>query len=144
MRFRTTVSLLGFLLLLAANRVDAQGPQTPSREQGNAQTLRPDASFVLTPTQNIWVFLLLDTSNGRVWQLHFSLSDSSFSGRLPLNETPLARGTSARVGRFALQGTQNIFTFLLLDQIDGRVWQLQWSNDQDKRGIVGQISEVVP
>ena len=39
-------------------------------------------------------------------------------------------------GRFTLYPTQNIWTFILLDQIDGRILQVQWSIEQDKRFIL--------
>jgi len=87
--------------------------------------------------------LLLDSSTGRIWQVHFALSDSSFAGRLALNDEALAPPAAAHVGRFTLQETQNIFTFLLLDQDDGRVWQVQWSNDADQRGVMRQLSEPI-
>ena len=42
--------------------------------------------------------------------------------------------------RFKLYPTQNIYTFLLLDTINGRTWQVQWSLDNKAvRGIVGEI-----
>jgi len=84
--------------------------------------------------------LLLDSSTGRIWQVHFAVSDSSFAGRLTLNEEAFAPPEAAHVGRFTLQETQNVFTFLLLDQDDGRVWQVQWSNEKDQRGVLRQLS----
>jgi hypothetical protein len=105
---------------------------------------RSDVRFTLTPTQNIWTFLLLDSNNGRVWQVQYAVSDSAFTGRLSINEDVLAPRTSAHVGRFTLQETHSIFTFLLLDQDDGRVWQIQWSNDESQRGIVRVLSQTVP
>ena len=105
---------------------------------------RSDARFTLTPTENIWTFLLLDSSNGRVWQVHYAISEGAFAGRLAINEDALTPATSAHVGRFTLQETHNTFNFLLLDQGDGRVWQIQWSNDEKDRGIVRALSPTVP
>jgi hypothetical protein len=102
--------------------------------------MRPTSRFTLTPTQNVWTSLLLDSSTGRIWQIHFGVSDSAFAGRVPVNEEKLVPPASARHGRFVLQETQNIFTFLLLDQEDGRVWQVQWSNDEENRGIIRRLS----
>jgi hypothetical protein len=117
-------------------------PRTPDRVA--VAPRREDARFTLTPTQNVWTFLLLDSNTGRVWQLHYSLADSAFAGRLPINEAALAPPSSAHSGRFLLQETQNIFNFLLLDQDDGRVWQIQWSYDEEKRGIMAVLSKAVP
>jgi hypothetical protein len=116
----------------------------PGTERLKASPRRPDVRFTLTPTQNIWTFLLLDSTNGRVWQVQFAISEDASTGRLAINEDALTPATSAHVGRFTLQETQNIFNFLLLDQDDGRVWQLQWSNETGSRGIVRELSPTVP
>ena len=54
---------------------------------------------------------------------------------VPINYLPLASGTDAIPGRFNLYATQNMWTFILLDEVDGRTWQVQWSTD-GKEGIV--------
>lgn len=131
------------LLMALALAPHAALSQASSRERPNPAP-RPGSRFTMMPTQNNWVSLLLDSSNGRIWQVHFSVTDSTYAGRLALNEEALAPPASAHAGRFTLQETSNIFTFLLLDQDDGRVWQVQWSNDADKRGIVRVLSERVP
>ena len=38
--------------------------------------------------------------------------------------------------RFTLYSTQNMYTFILLDQLDGKTWQVQWSMDPKKRGVI--------
>jgi hypothetical protein len=137
--------LIGGALLVAllSARLPAQ-QGSPSTVATEGPTQRFDSRFKLFPTKNLWTFLLLDSNNGRVWQVHYSLTDTTFAGRLPLNESELAPPASAHLGRFALRETQNTFTFLLLDQDDGRVWQLQWSNDDEKRGIVRVLATALP
>jgi hypothetical protein len=130
-------------LLLLASAAHPTLAQTTQREHPAPAPIRPASRFTLTPTQNIWVSLLLDSSNGRIWQIHFSVSDSSFAGRLPISEEALVPATEAHAGRFTLQETSNIFTFLLLDHDDGRVWQVQWSNDESTRGVMRQLSQAV-
>ena len=39
-------------------------------------------------------------------------------------------------GRFTLYATSNMFNFSLLDQIDGRVWQVQWSTDGEGNMVI--------
>ena len=39
-------------------------------------------------------------------------------------------------GRFTLYPTQNMYTFILLDQLDGRTWQVQWSIEPENRFII--------
>ena len=38
--------------------------------------------------------------------------------------------------RFTLYPTQNMYTFILLDQLDGKTWQVQWSTEASNRGIM--------
>jgi len=134
-------TIVARILVLATAAFSSAASQAPSRAPAAAAADRPSARYTITLTQNIWTSLLLDSSTGRIWQVQFSVSDSAFAERLPLNEEALVPPAAGRVGRFVLQETQNIFTFLLLDQDDGRVWQVQWSNDVKKRGIVRQLSK---
>jgi len=100
----------------------------------------PDSShetFRLFQTRNIWTLLKLDTRTGFVWQVQWG--DNAVT--LPINlEVLVPKGTAAKPavmkeGRFTLCTTRNIYNFLLLDQTDGRVWDVQWSTDDKKRGI---------
>lgn len=51
---------------------------------------------------------------------------------IPLNYT----GGGKENGRFTLYPTNNIYNFILLDQIDGRMWQVQWSLKEKNRGLI--------
>ena len=95
----------------------------------------PDSNvnFRLFQTNNAWTFLKLDTRNGII--SHVQYSKDSNQMQYPLNNEPLAEGEDAIPGRFFLYPTENSFNFLLLDQIDGRVWQVQWNQNESKRGI---------
>lgn len=95
----------------------------------------PADVYELYPTKNIWNFIKLDTSNGRVFQIQFAMEDSKRMS-VPINLTPLVDGSGERPGRFTLYPTQNIHTFILLDKVDGRTWQVQWSTEVGNRGIV--------
>lgn len=44
----------------------------------------------------------------------------------------------AKVGRFKLYPTNNMFNFIMLDVINGKTWQVQWSTDPENR-IVKRI-----
>ena len=41
-----------------------------------------------------------------------------------------------RNGRFFLYPTTNIYNFILLDQIDGRSWQVQWNTEKSDRMVL--------
>jgi hypothetical protein len=53
--------------------------------------------------------------------------------RTPLNIENLA--ADGRIGRFTLYPTDNIWTFLMVDQDNGRLWQAQFSIADENRGI---------
>lgn len=95
----------------------------------------PDAriNYRLFQTNNRWTFLKLDTRTGEINHVQYSIDGNAMQYRL--NDTPLAEGIDAVPGRFSLYPTENTYNFILLDQIDGRVWQVQWNIDDDKRGV---------
>ena len=100
----------------------------------------PDATFQLFPTQNMWNFIKLNTQTGEMWQVQYAINDDDSRVSVTLNDIVLVGSTDKRVnGRFTLYPTENMYTFLLLDTIDGRVWQVQWSTKASNRGIVGRI-----
>jgi hypothetical protein len=91
--------------------------------------------YSLFPTQNRWTFIKLNTRNGQMWQVQYDVPGSN---RLEINLSlvPLVTKEEETNGRFTLYPTQNIYTFILLDQLDGRVWQVQWSTEAESRFIV--------
>jgi len=91
--------------------------------------------YKLYPTENMWTFIKLDTRNGRLWQVQYHTeSDKRFESILNTNSRVTPENESNE--RFALYPTQNSYNFILLDQIDGRIWQVQWSIDRDKRLVL--------
>jgi hypothetical protein len=94
-----------------------------------------DVRFRLFRTENVWNHLLLDSQTGRLWQIQFSQSADENRMRLPINEKVLA--TESKLGRFTLYPTNNIWTFLLVDQDSGSVWQANFTTDLERgsRGI---------
>ena len=96
----------------------------------------PQAPYRLFRTRNIWTFIELDTITGRMWQIQFSVQDGGSRGGTILNSRDLAVGREQIPGRFTLHPTSNMWTFILHDQIDGRTWQVQWSNEAVNRFVV--------
>ena len=114
--------------------------QNPTKQSSIIQQKSENAIYQLFPTQNIWTFIKLDTRNGKMWQVQFSFDDNK--GELVLNSLPLVSEGNETKGRFTLYPTENMYNFLLLDQIDGTVVQVQWSSDAKKRGIVSVIKPI--
>jgi hypothetical protein len=110
----------------------------PALAQDNVPepTQNPDATYRLFRTQNIYTLLKLDTRTGVVWQVQWGDEQHRFT--VPIHRTLLLpvgsaeHPTIAKPGRFTLNPTANIHTFLLLDQEDGRTWQIQWGGDGER------------
>ena len=124
--------LIVAIALVSIASACAQNTSTTTRDGKQTQVLVP--GYKLFPTTNMWIFLKLDTSKGLVKMVQYSMEEKN---RLeaPINYLPLASGEDAIPGRFNLYATQNMWTFILLDEVDGRTWQVQWSLD-GKEGIV--------
>ena len=124
-------SLFVFFLCLMSFASNAQ----TSTSNTKTTVASPDSNvnFRLYQTNNRWTFLKLDTRTGVI--MHVQYSTDSDAMQYELNSMPLAEGEDAKSGRFFLYPTENTFNFILLDQVDGRVWQVQWNIDKNKRGI---------
>ena len=112
--------------------------QNYSSESNTKSTVAsPDdnVNFRLFQTNNRWTFLKLDTRNGVITHVQYSTENRSEMIEYSPNSLPLVEEVDAKPGRFFLYPTENTYNFILLDQIDGRVWQVQWSIDADSRGI---------
>jgi hypothetical protein len=98
---------------------------------------RLDVRYRLFRTDNMWSYLLLDTSDGRLWHVTFTNDkDKGVQLKIPINDKALVAGTSAKNSRFTLYPTDNMWNFLLLDQDDGRVWQCQFTMEAANRFCV--------
>lgn len=91
--------------------------------------------YRLFPTQNMWTFIKLNTRNGKMWQVQYDIEGDNRFETL-LNFVPLVFKEKEVTGRFILYSTQNIYTFILLDQLDGKMWQVQWSIEAKNRLII--------
>ncbi len=115
-------------LILCFNNLYAQNViQEPSQST--------TAPYRLFKTNNIWTFLKLDTTTGKIWQIQFDVNGNN-RGSVVLNSQDLTNGKEKKPGRFTLYPTSNIFTFILVDQINGRTWQVQWSVEKENRLVI--------
>ena len=113
--------------------------QTVSTKQEIKENVRykikENVRYKLFATENIWTFLKLDTRSGKIWQVQYSVDDD-FRGEVELNNKALVSGDKADNGRFTLYPTKNMYNFILLDQINGKMWQVQWSIDEENRVVI--------
>lgn len=126
---KRTIPLLSTLLILLAFSACSNPTTEPQRQNNNVP------AFQLFPTTNMWTFLKLDTRNGQIWQVQYDIQGDDRM-EVILNDKALASDKEAENGRFTLYPTKNIYTFILLDQHDGRMWQAQWSIEADQRFII--------
>lgn len=110
--------------------------QTSTDLKVQQEVVFKNSVYQLFPTDNYWTFIKLDTRNGKMWQVHFTIEEDRIDGELILNSTPLVDEEKEVNGRFTLYPTENMYTFLLLDQIDGYVYRVQWSMEKKYRGVV--------
>ena len=116
-----------FLLVFAMTTILAEA-QTDVRQVRPEFSQSPNATYRLFPTNNMWIFIKLNTSDGRLWSLQYG-TKAGEQLAIPLSRIQRADEANKKNGRFTLYSTQNMYNFILLDQIDGKVWQVQWSTD---------------
>lgn len=89
-----------------------------------------DNRFKLFPT-DYSNFLLLDQINGKIWQVTWDirLEKNKIS---PINDSVLIEKQNIIENRFTLYPTLDSRYFLLLDKINGSIWQLNWSTNLKK------------
>ena len=93
-------------------------------------------TFKLYHTRNMWTFLELNTMTGQIWIVQWSM-DNEKQFKYTLDDKVRISKTDANVsGRFSLHATENIFNFILLDNINGKCWQVQWSFDENARFVI--------
>lgn len=96
-----------------------------------AETIK--GHYNLYSTSNMYMFLKLDTRSGEIWQVQWNTDPNNIIA-VVLSSEKLSN--DSKDGRFELFPTTNIYTFLLLDKIDGRTWQVQWSTEKENRLLI--------
>ncbi len=75
----------------------------------------------------MWTFLKLDTETGRIRHVQYGMEqEARFEYVLSELDLTALRGKKYVKGRYKLYPTQNRWTFLLLDTLDGDTFQVQW------------------
>ena len=104
-------------------------------------TVQENVVYKLFPTTNMWNFIKLDTRNGKMWQVQYSIkNEDGYRGEVVLNGSSLLPNGNGGNGRFTLIPTQNMYNFILLDQQSGNTWQEQWAFEEEQRLVI-PISE---
>ncbi|MGJ1435158.1 hypothetical protein [Sphingobacterium siyangense] len=120
-----------FLLLYIAKSF-AQNTSSPPIQISSTDST---VAYKLFPTQNMFTFIKLNTRNGQMWQVQWDTSSKNRSVST-LSHISLVDKDEEKNGRFFLYPTTNIFNFILLDQIDGRMWQVSWGREKDRKVLL--------
>ncbi|HLW13874.1 MAG TPA: hypothetical protein VKX30_00075 [Flavobacteriaceae bacterium] len=92
-------------------------------------------NYRLFATKNMYTFIKLNTRNGQMWQVQWSIKGSEYRYETTLSDISRVNEEEESNGRFFLYPTTNIYNFILLDQIDGRAWQVQWGDASERMVI---------
>ena len=125
---------LFFVSIFAFTTISAFAQSTSNTPIQNIST---DSTVVyrLFATRNMYTFIKLNTRNGQMWQVQWG-TESKYRFENTLSNISLVNKDEEQNGRFFLYPTTNIYQFILLDQIDGRVWQVQWSLEVTERTVI--------
>ena len=124
------------LILFVLVNINAKGQTIKENDLvriSNYQSPTP-AKFRLYPTTNRFTFLRLNTATGLIDIVQYSTSDAKNTMIYKLSQFPLV--LDGPVDRFTLYPTQNVWTFLLLDQTEGRTYQVQWNQKAEDRFVI--------
>lgn len=94
----------------------------------------PIPRYKLYKTQNIYTLIELDTATGALWQVQYGMNNSSSKMKVALDDSSLLFSWETPYpGRFELYPTENVYTFILVDQVEGYTYQVQWSTNPQQR-----------
>lgn len=124
--------LITLLFVLFATTSFAQ-----STSEAPRQNISTDSAVVyrLFATKNTYNFIKLNTRNGQMWQVQWG-TESKYRFETTLSDISRVEKEEEKNGRFFLYPTTNIYNFILLDQIDGRAWQVQWAMEEKDRMVL--------
>lgn len=125
---KTKYFALIITILLFAFSAQGQEKQSTTIQQ---KQISENAIYQLFPTPNMYTFIKLDTRNGKMWQVQWG-TDVKYRFESILSDISRVNYDEEKNGRFLLYSTTNTYNLILLDQIDGRTWQVQWGNKESR------------
>ena len=77
----------------------------------------------------MWTFIKLDTATGKLSHVQYGVGDTdSFEYKLSDTDLTDQLGKWSVKGRYKLYSTQNRWTFIMVDTLDGDTYQVQWGD----------------
>ena len=124
-----TLIITILLFAFTANGQEKQSSIIPQKQ------ISENAVYKLFPTPNMYNFIKLNTRNGKMSQVQWG-TESKYRFETNLSDITLVNLDEEKNGRFTLNSTTNTYNLILLDQIDGRTWQVQWSTEEKDRMVL--------
>lgn len=124
--------ILSILICLASLTAFTQSsPDLP------VQNISTDSGVIyrLFATRNKYTFIKLNTRNGQMRLVQWGTGKND-NMEYTVSDISRVNEDQEKNGRFFLYPTSNVYNFILLDQIDGRVWQVQWSTEVNERLVI--------
>ncbi|MBB6239659.1 hypothetical protein HDC90_004317 [Pedobacter sp. AK013] len=123
--------LISLIIGLSSITAFAQSTSEPP-----VQNISPDSTVVyrLFSTRNMYTFIKLNTRNGQMWQVQWG-TESKYRFESTLSDVSQVSPAEEKNGRFFLYPTMNTYNFILLDQINGKAWQVQWGKEEERMVI---------
>lgn len=85
--------------------------------------------FQMFATKNMWTFILLDSYNGRLWQVQYSTQDLDNLMIVPINKYELISDNERCI--FSIQPLTSMYQYYLINDNTGDMWKFQWSTKGD-------------
>lgn len=124
---------LFFATIIALTTISTFSQSTSEVPNQNIST-DSNVTYRLFSTRNMHTFIKLNTKNGQMWQVQWDTKGNQLE--TPLSLITLVTKEEEKNGRFFLYPTTNIYNFILLDQLDGRAWQVQWNIEEKDRMVI--------
>jgi hypothetical protein len=129
---KTKYYILNITIFFIAFSAQCQEKQSVTIQQ---KQVSENGIYQLFPTPNMYNFIKLNTRNGKMTQVQWGVEDK-FRFETTLSDISRVNLEEEKNGRFILYSTTNTYNLILLDQIDGRTWQVQWSTEEKNRMVM--------
>lgn len=90
--------------------------------------------YKMYQTENMHNLLHLDTKTGRIKQIQWTL-DAENERTFNVNNEDLSSDSRYGPGVFELYPTKNMYQFILLNKVNGKMWHVQWGLEDEHRWI---------
>ena len=85
--------------------------------------------YILHKTENMWTYILLDKTTGKLWQCQYSVKGPEYRSSWEINRVELS---TSEKSKFTIQPLTSMFQFYLINEETGDMWKFQWTTKGDE------------